>query len=94
MVTAAFCSNLTKAPMNFVLALEVGLWDYVAFVVLFGCLVLFLAFLVWLARLPGRIVIARREEAKGIQQQIARLGGQNKTPSAPAQESTRSDRGG
>jgi uncharacterized protein DUF3302 len=46
--------------MNSLLALEVGFWDYITFAVLFVCLVLFLAFLVSLAGLPGKIAIARK----------------------------------
>ena len=46
--------------MTFLLALEVGFWDYVTFGVLFVCVVLFLWFIVWLCGLPGRIAIARK----------------------------------
>jgi len=109
--------------MTFLLALEVGFWDYVTFGVLFVCVVLFLWFIVWLAGLPGHIAIAPkhpdaeavkimgycgfmaivpwiqafiwafkptnivdirrypREEAKAIDEQIARLSGQTSTSS-------------
>ncbi|MBV8134065.1 MAG: hypothetical protein JO121_00280 [Deltaproteobacteria bacterium] len=75
--------------MNPLLALEAGPWEYAAFLVLFVCLVLLLSFIIWLARLPGRVAIARREEAKGIDEQIARLSGQTGTPSARTKESTK-----
>ena len=118
--------------MTFLLAVEVGFWDYVTFGVLFVCVVLFLWFIVWLAGLPGHIAIARkhpdaeavkimgycgfmaivpwiqafiwafkptnivdirrypREEAKAIDEQIARLSGQTSTSSSQAMESKKS----
>ena len=110
--------------MTFLLALEVGFWDYVTFGVLFVCVVLFLWFIVWLCGLPGRIAIARkhpdaeavkivgyagfmaivpwvqafkpanivdvrrypREEAKAIDETIARLTGRTEAPSPQATE--------
>jgi hypothetical protein len=114
--------------MIFLVALEVGFWDYVTFGVLFVCVVLFLWFIVWLVGLPGRIAIARkhpdaepvkimgyagfmaivpwiqafiwafkptnildirrypREEAKAIDETIARLTGQTGTSSPQATE--------
>ena len=115
--------------MNSPLAIEVGFWDYITFAVLSVCLVLFLAFLVWL---PGKIAIARkhpdteavkimgvcrflplvpwiqafvwafkptnvadircfpREEAKAVDETIARLTDQTGTPSPQATESKKS----
>jgi hypothetical protein len=46
--------------MNALLGFELDVWDYVTFLVLLFCMVIFLAFLVWLAGMPGRIAIARK----------------------------------
>jgi hypothetical protein len=42
------------------LGFELDVWDGATFVVPFVCLVLFLAFVVWLAGLAGHIAIARK----------------------------------
>jgi Protein of unknown function (DUF3302) len=42
------------------LGFEIGLWDYLTFLVLFILLVAGLVFVVWRAELPGRIAIARK----------------------------------
>jgi hypothetical protein len=39
---------------------ELDLWDYLTFIVLMGSVLSGLAFVVWLAGLPGRIAIARK----------------------------------
>jgi hypothetical protein len=46
--------------MNALLGFALDVWDYVTFLVLLLCMVIFLAFLVWLAGMPGRIAIARK----------------------------------
>jgi hypothetical protein len=46
--------------MSKLLGFEIGVWDYATFLVLALCVVIFLAFFVWLAGLPGRIAIARK----------------------------------
>jgi hypothetical protein len=46
--------------MNTLLGFKLDFWDYLSFAVMFLCLVIFAAFLIWLAGLPGRIAIARK----------------------------------
>jgi hypothetical protein len=46
--------------MNALLGFELDVWDYITFLVLLLCMVIFLAFLVWLAGMPGRIAISRK----------------------------------
>src|SRR5215831_14495488 len=46
--------------MSKLLGFELSFWDYVTFIVLLLCAVLFLFFFIWLAGLPGRIAIARK----------------------------------
>src|SRR5262249_13198007 len=54
------CLTALGTTMKSLVGFDVGFWDYATFVVLFICGVVFLAFLVWLAGLPGRIAIARK----------------------------------
>ena len=112
--------------MKELLGFELDSWDYLTFGVLFVCVVVFVAFLIWVAGLPGRIAIARKHpdaeavkvmgylgfipivpwvqafiwafkptdivdirrfpaaEAKGIDEEIARLSG--KTAAAPKEK--------
>ncbi len=54
--------------MESLLGFDLDFWDYATFVVLLACLVIFLAFFVWLAGLPGRIAIARKHpDAEAVQ---------------------------
>ena len=46
--------------MEFLLGFKLDFWDYATFLVLLVCVMTGLAFLVWLAGLPGRIAIARK----------------------------------
>lgn len=46
--------------MESLLGFKLDFWDYATFVVLLVCVMTGLAFLVWLAGLPGRIAIARK----------------------------------
>jgi hypothetical protein len=46
--------------METLLGFKIDFWDYVTFAVLFVCVVVGLAFFVWIAGLPGRIAIARK----------------------------------
>ena len=46
--------------MSKLLGFELDFWDYATFLALFVCAGIFLAFLVWLAGMPGRIAIARK----------------------------------
>jgi hypothetical protein len=54
--------------MTSLLGFELGFWDYITFLALFLCVGITLAFLVWLAGLPGRIAIARKHpDAEAVQ---------------------------
>jgi len=46
--------------MKELLGFNLEFWDYITFLVLFLCIVIFMSFLIWLAGLPGRIAIARK----------------------------------
>lgn len=46
--------------MSQLLGFDLDIWDYATFLVLFVCVGIFLAFVVWLAGAPGRIAIARK----------------------------------
>jgi hypothetical protein len=46
--------------MESLLGFKLEVWDYITFLALFVCGIVFLAFVVWLAGLPGRIAIARK----------------------------------
>ena len=46
--------------METLLGFNLDFWDYATFLVLLVCVMTGLAFLVWLAGLPGRIAIARK----------------------------------
>ena len=46
--------------MESLLGFKLDFWDYATFLVLLVCVMTGLAFLVWLAGLPGRIAIARK----------------------------------
>lgn len=45
--------------METLLGFELDFWDYVTFAALMLCVVIGLAFFVWIAGLPGRIAAAR-----------------------------------
>ena len=53
-------NNFKQTPMEKLLGFELDIWDYLTFLALMVAVLGGLAFVVWLAGLPGRIAIARK----------------------------------